>query len=292
MGAVVAAAEPSTGPTVRRIMVGTRLRQLREAAGVTREEAGYLIRGSASKISRLELGKVGFKERDLSDLLTHYGVSDDTERDALLTLARDANNPGWWQVYDEVTPSWFQNYLGLEEAASTLRVHETQVVPGLLQTEEYARALMSSSIPPVRDADIDGVVNLRLERQQLLTKSPPLALWVVIDEAVFHRPTGGRAVMRRQIEHLLRLSELPTVTIQLLPLRFGGHVTRGGAFNILRFTEPELPDLVYLEQLAGGLYLDKPEQVVRYSVVMEGLAVSGLPPEQTTATLHNFLERG
>ncbi|HEV7629269.1 MAG TPA: helix-turn-helix transcriptional regulator, partial [Streptomyces sp.] len=185
-------AQPAGGPTVLRRLLGAQLRRLRERQGITREEAGYAIRASGSKMSRLELGRVGFKERDVADLLTLYGVTDDTDRETLLGLAQDANSPGW-----------FETYVGLEEAAALVRTYEVQFIPGLLQTEEYARAVISlgnSAAPP---EEIEQRVSLRTTRQKLLTRGDAPRLWAVVDEAALRRPIGGRDVMRGQIQRLI-----------------------------------------------------------------------------------------
>lgn len=284
---------PTTaGPTVRRILVGAQLRRLREDRGITRDDAGYVIRASGSKISRLELGRVSFKERDIADLLTFYGVEDNEQREALLELARDANTPGWWHDYDDVLASWFQTYVGLEEAASLIRTYEVQFVPGLLQTEDYARSVIVSGRPELRAEEVERRVGLRMERQKVIgRKSHPVQLWVVVDEALLRRPIGGTKVMRGQIQRLLELSEKSNITIQIMPFRFGGHSAEGGAFSILRFPEPDLPDVVYVEQLVSALYLDKREHVDRYLETMNRLTVDSLTPEMSAEMLQKMLVR-
>jgi transcriptional regulator with XRE-family HTH domain len=276
------------GPTVRRILVGAQLRRLREAAGLTREAAGYRIRASESKISRLELGRVGFKDRDIADLLELYGMTDETQRNALVALAREANSPGWWHSYDDVLPNWFQTYVGLEEAASMIRSYEIQFLPGLLQTEAYARAVITSQGAPA--SEVDRRVHLRTTRQKILHReSTAPQLWAVVDEAALRRPIGGSKVMREQIEHLLQLMDLPNVTLQVMPFRFGSHAGESGAFTILRFPEAELPDLVYIEQLVSAYYLEKREYVDRYSQTMDRLTVESMPPDVTKRTLQRIL---
>ncbi|MGH3926320.1 MAG: helix-turn-helix domain-containing protein, partial [Pseudonocardiaceae bacterium] len=197
------AVKPGGGPTVLRILLGAQLRRLREAMGLTREAAGYTIRASESKMSRLELGRVSFKERDVADLLILYGVTDADERDSLLSLARQANEPGWWHRYSDLLPSWFQAYVGLEEAASRIRTYEVQLVPGLLQTEEYARAVTAQGLETKSPEEVDRWVSLRMRRQRLLTRAGAPRLWAVVDEAALRRPIGGRDVMRGQLEHLI-----------------------------------------------------------------------------------------
>nr|WP_307849894.1 helix-turn-helix transcriptional regulator [Saccharopolyspora sp. HNM0986] len=273
-----------SGPTARRLVLGGQLRRLREASGISRDDAGYEIRGSGSKISRLELGRVGFKERDVADLLTLYGVADETERATFLEMVRQSNQPGWWHRYSDLVPSWFQDYVGLEESASRIQTYEIQFVPGLLQTEAYARAIASQGMPEAVDEEVDRRVGLRMYRQRLFNQPNAPKLWAVIDESVLHRPIGGRAVLREQIEHLLEITKLATVSLQVLPFDLGRSGAEG-AFSILRFAEPEIPDIVYLEHLCGALYLDKPEDVEIYSKVSHRLAVDAQTPEATRKTL-------
>jgi transcriptional regulator with XRE-family HTH domain len=269
--------------------VGAQLRRLREAANLTREQAGYRIRASESKISRLELGRVGFKDRDIADLLELYGVEDAVQRDALVSLAREANSPGWWHAYDDVVPNWFQTFVGLEEAASLIRSYEIQFLPGLLQTEAYARAVVSAGAPNVPIAEVERRVHLRVARQSILHRPQSPRLWAVVDEAALHRPIGGTKVMREQVEHLLTMMAMPNVTLQVMPFRFGGHAGDGGAFTILRFPEPELPDVVYVEQMVSAYYLDKREYVERYASAMDRLTVDSQPPDVTRQTLEKIL---
>ncbi|MEV6796047.1 helix-turn-helix transcriptional regulator [Streptomyces sp. NPDC051320] len=259
---------PGGGSVVRRILLGSQLRRLRESRGITREAAGYSIRASESKISRMELGRVSFKARDVEDLLTLYGVADDAERGSLLGLAKEANLAGWWHSYGDVLPGWFQTYVGLEGAASLIRVYEVQFVHGLLQTEAYAHAVVTRGNPRASAADIDRRVALRLERQKVLVSESAPQLHAVLDEAALRRPYGDRSVMRGQLQHLIEISEQPNVTLQVMPFDFGGHAGESGAFTLLRFPESDLSDLVYLEQLTSALYLDKPEEVGQYEQVM------------------------
>jgi transcriptional regulator with XRE-family HTH domain len=280
---------PGTGSTVRRILLGSQLRRLREAKGVSRQDAGYVIRASESKISRLELGRVSFKERDVDDLLTLYGVVEDTERDALLQLAREANTPGWWHRYNDVLPGWFQTYVGLEESAALIRTYELQFVPGLLQSEGYARAVIRLGNAGAAEHQIDHRVGLRMQRQERLTGEDAPRLWAVLDEGALKRPIGGPEVMRGQFEHLIEMSKLPNVTIQVMPFRFGGHAAEGGAFSILRFPEQDLPDVVYVENLTGAMYLDKRDDVDTYLQAMERLCVDSATPERTVELFGEYL---
>ncbi|MHA6625662.1 helix-turn-helix domain-containing protein [Pseudonocardia sichuanensis] len=274
---------PVTGPTVLRIGLGGALRRRREAAGVTRERAGEAIRASPAKISRLELGRVGFKERDVADLLTAYGVHDPAERAEFLDLARQANTPGWWHRYSDLLPGWFETYLGLEQASSVIRNYEIQFVPGLLQTRDYARAVtMLGHSDPV---EVERRVELRMQRQELLTGPNPPTLWAVVDEAALRRSLLGPAQYRDQITHLIEMSELPQISLQVAPFSYGGHAAAGGPFAILRFAEPDLPDIVYLEQLTSALYLDKRADVEHYAAVMDRLCAQVEPPDRTIEIL-------
>ncbi len=288
----MAAAPGAGGPTALRIMLGAQLRRLREAKQITLEDAGYAIRASGSKMSRLETGRVGFKSRDIADLLTLYGVTDEQERTALLELARQANAMGWWHDYADVTPTWFEPYVGLEEAAASIRCYEIQFVPGLLQTADYARAVALLGYPAGSAAEIDRRVSLRMARQAVLTRAAPVHLWVVLDEAALRRPIGGADVMRGQLRHLMEISARPNVSLQVIPLERGGHAAAGGAFSILRFSERDLPDVVYLEQLTSALYLDKREAVDHYLAVMERLCVEALPTSGTAQAISAMLRAG
>ncbi|MFD7734099.1 helix-turn-helix domain-containing protein [Kitasatospora phosalacinea] len=282
--------QPSGGSMVRRILLGSQLRRLREGCAITREDAGYAIRASESKISRMELGRVSFKERDVADLLSLYGLSTGPDREALLALVREANKSGWWHSYNDVLPNWFQTYIGLEEAAALIRTYEVQFVPGLLQCEEYARAIFAQNRPTLDEEEIDRRVALRTRRQKLLTEGRGPKLWAVIDEAALRRPVGGPEVMRAQLEHLVELAGYPSVVVQVMPFRFGAHAGESGAFSVLRFPEQDLPDVVYVEQLTSALYLDKRDDVDEYLQVMERLCVDSLTPQQTLDLLHSILK--
>jgi transcriptional regulator with XRE-family HTH domain len=265
-------------------MLGARLRRLREAADISRAEAGYAIRSSESKISRLELGRVSFKERDVTDLLTMYGVTDPDKREAFLEMVKQSNQPGWWHRYTDLVADWFTDYLGLEESASRIQTWEQQFIPGLLQTEDYARAITTRGWAAPASEHVDRQVAIRLRRQALLSRPDAPKLWAVIDESVLHRPIGGRRVMLAQIEHLLELTKRPTVTVQMVPYQFSGYAAEG-SFTMLRFAEHELPDVVYLEHLCGALYLDKRSETELYSRVFDRLTVDAYPPDDTRQLL-------
>jgi transcriptional regulator with XRE-family HTH domain len=277
----------SGGPTVQRLVLGSQLHRLRESRGITAEQAADAIRGSHSKISRMEHGRVGFKERDVADLLTLYGVTDNEERAALLNLAREANTPGWWHAYSDIVPSWAQPYVGLEAAASVIRTFQIQLVPGLLQTDRYARALIGQG-SATSDEEIARRSELRASRQEILRRPDAPQLWVVIDEAALRRPVGSRDIVREQIGHLIEVADHPAVTLQIMPFSAGAHSAMGGPFTILRFAEPDLADVVYIEQLTSALYLDKPVEVDSYLEVMEQLCLQAEPVANTTKLLRHI----
>jgi transcriptional regulator with XRE-family HTH domain len=267
-------------PTARRIMLGARLRRLREAAEVSRAEAGFAIRSSESKISRLELGRVSFKPRDVTDLLAMYGVTDPEKREAFLEMVKRSNEPGWWHRYIDLVADWFQDYLGLEESASRIQTWEQQFVPGLLQTEDYAKAIISHGWSPMATQSVQRQVGMRMRRQALLGRPDPPKLWAVIDESVLHRPIGGRRVMLDEVEHLIELTKRPNITLQVVPYQFSGYAAEG-SFTSLRFAEPELPDVVYIEHLSGALYLDKRSDTELYGRVFDRLTVDAYTPDHT-----------
>ncbi len=278
------------GPAVARVLLGAQLRRLRESSRITREEAGYQIRASRTKIGRLENGRVGLKERDIADLLALYGVDDEAGRSAMLALARWANAPGWWAEFGKVLPDWFETYVGLEQAASLIRTYEVQFVPGLLQTADYARsvALLGHLASPAEEIELR--VQLRLTRQGLLDGPDPPSLCAVVDEAALRRPLGGRRVMRAQFEHLIEMSERPNIVVQIMPFSRGGHAAAGGSCTIMRFGEPDLPDVVYLEQLTSAVYLEKRTDIDHYTHVMDRLSAQAEPPENTATLLEQIIE--
>jgi transcriptional regulator with XRE-family HTH domain len=283
-------AQGGGGPTVQRMLVGARLRRLRTEMGLTREEAAEAIRASEWKIHRLENGQVGFKDRDIVDLLRLYQVTDPEEVAEFVTLAREANTPGWWRHYGDLLPSWFRTYVDLEAAATLIRTYEGQYVPGLLQTDDYMRAVVRGAHLEDNNEEVGRRVRLRLARQTLLTREQPPRLWAVVDEAALRRPVGGREVMHGQLERLLEASELPNVTLQILPFAAGAHPAMVGSFSILRFGDQELPDVVYLEHLTSASYLSKTEEVDRYLHVMESICVRAAPPDRTAELLGKILD--
>lgn len=278
-----------SGPTVMRIVLGTQLRRLREAAGISRQAAGDVIRASHAKISRLELGRVGFKERDIIDLLKLYGVTDEREQESYLGLVTRANARGWWHQDHDLLPGWFEMYLRLEQEAAFIRTYQVQFMPGLLQCEPYARNVIRAGHAGESAYEVDRRVQLRIQRQKMLTEPGAPQLWAVIDEAALRRPFGPPAVMRQQLEYLLEMVALPNVTLQVLPFHIGSHAAAGGPFSILRFAEPDLPDIVYLEQLNSAVYLDKRSDIEGYLEVMERVSVQSETPTASYAMLRDAL---
>jgi transcriptional regulator with XRE-family HTH domain len=275
--------------TVLRMLLGTQLRRLREAAGVTPDQAGYEIRASRSKINRMENGRVGFKNRDIADLLTLYGVTSGEARAATLELARRANVPGWWAKYSDILPDWLEMYLGLEASASVIRTFDLQFVHGLFQTEDYGRAVTMLGHRSAGPDEIERRVSLVMKRQDLLTQSEPVRVWSVMDEAVLRRPVGGREVIRAQLRHLSDVAALPNVTLQAVPFGHGGHTAAAGSFTILRFDEPGLPDVVYVEQLTSALYLESRSDLDHYMEVMYQLSADALTPASTARFISDLI---
>lgn len=280
----------SAGPVVPRLILGARLRELREGRDISRQAAGEAIRASRSKISRLEAGRHRFKTRDVADLLTLYGVTDEAGRATLLALAKEANSPAWWQHFNDVVPTWTRAYLGAEQAASLVRCFEVQRVPHLLQTPDYARASLRLAHSGAGGAELDRRVKLRMTRQRILRRRPAAQLWAVIDEAALRRPVGGLGTMRAQLRHLIEICRLPQVTVQVMPFLAGGHAAEAGPVTILRLPGGRLPDMVYLEQRVTALYPDKPTEIECYWDVMNRLVVEAESPEETPTILHRILQ--
>jgi transcriptional regulator with XRE-family HTH domain len=279
-------ADGPVGPAVVRMVLGARMRELREASGITCANAGYVIRGSHSKISRLERGRTAFKQRDVADLLTLYGVSGEIERNDLFALVERANTPGWLHEYGDVLSGLDETRLELEQCASVIRCYENQFVPGLLQTEDYARALIRHHHPGATQAEIARRAELLARRREILYGPEPGRLWAIIDEAALRRRPGSAATMRRQLKELIEISELPSITIQVMP--FSAGTTAGGAVTVLRFAEPEVADVVYLDQFTGALHLAKPADVQHYAQVLDRLCTRAEQPAKTPAFLRRL----
>jgi transcriptional regulator with XRE-family HTH domain len=269
-----------SAPTVLRIVLGKRLRTLREQAGVSFEDAARAIEVTSLTVRRIEKAEVGLRIPYVRELLVTYGVPAQ-EIDDFLELAREANQPGWWYKYRDVLPEWFKAYVSLESEATVIRLYEPHYVPGLLQTHDYAAALLRVGFPNESKEDIDRRVSLRLKRQDLLAKSDAPAVWAILDETVLRRPVGGTEVMRAQIDRMLESLEQPKVRIQIMPLAVGAHPGAFGPFHHFRFGFSELPDVVYSENLTGSVYVDRPEDVVSYLEVLDRMSVQAEPVART-----------
>ncbi|WP_338324689.1 helix-turn-helix transcriptional regulator [Nonomuraea polychroma] len=280
-----------SGPTTLRLLIGAQLRRLREARGITREDAGYAIRGSHSKISRMESGRTSFKARDVADLLTLYGVTDDAERASLLALVRQANAPSWWHEYRDVIPDWFEPYLGLEHDAALIRTYEVQFVPGLLQTRDYAHAIIAQGHEHDSTEQLERRVEVRMRRQEMLAPPTRRKLWVVLDEGALRRRVGSEAIMRAQFEHLARMAEQPHITLQIFPFAAGSAIGGVGPVTMLRFAQKELDDVVYLEHLTGAQYLTRESDVRHYRHLLNELGIHAAPPAETPTLLDQLIEK-
>ncbi|MEU6845131.1 helix-turn-helix transcriptional regulator [Streptomyces sp. NPDC046716] len=283
--------EPRSAPTVGQVVLGRRLQDLREAAGLKREDAAKVLRVTAATVRRMETAEVALKIPYLQMLLKSYGVAD-TEAAAFVQLAEDANKPGWWQRFHDILPGWFSMYVSLEGAASLIRSYEPHFVPGLLQTEEYARGVLKSGAigrELVDDPDrVERHVALRMQRQALLTREDAPRLWMVMDETALLRPVGDAAVMRGQIDRLLEVTDLPNVTLQVAQFSSGPHPGTYGPFVLFRFAVPELPDMVYSEYLTGAVYLDARPEVATHLEVMDRMAAHAATAPRTKEILSDL----
>jgi hypothetical protein len=277
-------------PTVLRMILGRQLQTLREKAGLSHQQAADAIYASEWTLRRIEAGKGALKPLNIKSLLVSYGVTDVREIDAFLSLARDASRPGWWHSYSDVLPDWFTTAVGLEESASLIRAYQPQVVPGLLQTEAYVRAITAASFPAEKEEDSERRVALRLGRQDLLRRPAPPEYWVVLEETVLRRPIGGPQVMRGQIEHLIECAAEPNITIQVLPFSAGWHPAMYGMFNIFRFPDDTIPDVVYSEALTSACYLNKPEETAKHTQALDRMAAQAATPDQTVTNLREILK--
>ncbi|MFJ6835801.1 helix-turn-helix domain-containing protein [Streptomyces sp. NPDC091209] len=273
-----------SAPTVLRMVLGKRLRHLRERAGVSFEEAARTLEVTPLTVRRIEKAEVGLRIPYVRELLRVYGVPA-AEVDDFLTLAREANQPGWWYKYRDVLPEWFSAYVSLESEASVIRLYEPHYVPGLLQTHDYATALMRVGFPNESKDDIGRRVALRMKRQDLLAKAEAPAVWAILDETVLRRPVGGREVMRAQFDRLTEVLDMPRVRIQIMRFGVGAHPGAFGPFHHFRFGFSELPDIVYTESLVGAVYVDRPDDVVSYLEVLDRMSVQAEPVARTRAIL-------
>ena len=273
------------GPTVLRLLLGAQLRRLRESRGISAQEAARAIRGSESKISRIELGRNAVREIDIADLLTLYGITDKAEREQMLQLASRANQPGWWHRYHDVLPVWFQAYMGLEESAQSIRTYDAQFVPALLQTEDYAASVLALGDYSLDEAE--RLVVLLKERQRRFAAGG-IRLWAIIDEVALRRPLGGPGVLRGQLEHLRNACRQPFLTLQVTPFPVVSYAAPG-SFNILRFGDADMPDMVYAEQLTSATYIDKRAEVERYLLAMERLSIVSASPAESQDLITSIL---
>ena len=272
----------SQSPTVRRRRLGMELRRLRESSSLMIEDVAKHLECSMSRVSRIETGKSVARIRDVRDMLDLYRVGDETQREQLLTLAKDAQQRGWWTEYESVLSAGLDTYVGLEASAASIRSFQTHLIPGLLQTEEYSRALIKVGQPTESSVNIDRMISLRRRRQAMLADAGTLEMWAVLDEAVLRRPIGGHAVMRAQLARLLEVDELPSVTIQVLPFTRGAHPGLGGAFTIIGFPDPTDLDVVYVDSPAGNIFLEKDRDVRRHTTWFDHLRAAALPPDEST----------
>ncbi len=276
-------------PTVRRRRLALELRRLRESARLTCEEVAEQLECSASKISRVETGRVSVSPRDVRDMLEIYGVPE-SQREGLVQLARDSRQKGWWHAYSDTIQPHFATYLGLESAASEIRIYEVSLIPGLLQTEEYARTVISAGMVNSPHDDIERQVELRMARQPTLTRADPPKFWAVLDEAALRRRVGGSGLMRMQLEHLLDLAMLPNAAIQVIPFGGGAHPAMGRPFVILVFPERVDPDVVYLQDLTSALYVEDVDEVDRYNMFFNHLRATALSFDDSAALITSVLK--
>jgi transcriptional regulator with XRE-family HTH domain len=269
----------NVNPTVRRRRLGQELRRLRELKGMTAEEVAERLLVSQSKISRLENGRRSISQRDVRDLCGVYEVEDQRIVESLMQMAKDSRQQGWWHAFGDIP---YSVYIGLETDAASLRVYEPQVVPGLLQTRQYAEALIAGALPESGTTDVEKRVSVRVRRQERLNDAEhPLRLWVVIDEAALRRLVGDKQLMREQLEHLVELSQLPHVTVQVLPFEMGAHPGINGQYAILEFPDTSDSSVVYIEGVTSDLYLEKANDVQKYSVMYEHLRAQALNVDHT-----------
>lgn len=263
-------------PTVRLRRLAGELRALRAAAGLTREEVAEQANINAATLYRIETARVRPQKRTLLAILDKYGITDEQRRTDLVELSKQATQLGWLQAYESELPEEYTTYISFEAEARSVRNYESLFVPGLLQTEGYARAVATASLPYADDQEVQRRVETRLKRQQSLTKDNPLRLWAIVDEAVLHREVGGRAVMDEQLRHLLDVTTQPNLTFQVLPWKVGAHPGMHGAFAVMDFPDPADPELVYIENMAGALYLEKEADVRRYAEMFDQLRAAAL----------------
>jgi hypothetical protein len=280
-----------SSPTVKRRRLAAELRRYREAARLTIDEVAERLEWSTAKISRIENARVGVLPRDVKFLLTTYGLSDQDEAwDVLLILARESRQRGWWQQYGEAVPDWFEVYVGLEAEAATIFAYDAEFVHGILQTEDYAWAVHKAQLITASNGEIDKLVKVRMARQEILRSSDAPQLWLVLNEAVIRRVVGNGTIMREQLERLIEASQLPNLTLQVVPFNAGAHAAMDGSFILLGFPEPTDPQIVYIEYHTGALYLEKPAEVTRYRLMFDHLRASALPVDASRSLMARVAE--
>ncbi|MFC5661935.1 helix-turn-helix domain-containing protein [Kitasatospora misakiensis] len=277
-------------PTVLRRRLGSELRRLRERTGLQAKAVADTLRFSATKISRIESGQTTLKESDVRALLELYGVTDESELRQFISLTRRSTQRGWWHDYGDALPDWFQTYVGMESDASRIRAYETELIPGILQTSDYARAIFRAALadrPDNVDETVDRRAKLRLQRQEVFSRPDPPAVWAVLNETVLRRPVGGSEVMRGQVLHLLDAAHRPNITIQVLPLSIGAHAAMSMPFHILSFSD--VPGhVVYIEALTSSLYLEKEADLARHEIVFDQLADAAMTPGESVSWMHQI----
>jgi transcriptional regulator with XRE-family HTH domain len=273
-------------PTARRRRLAAELRELRIAANMSGEQAAERLEWSTSKLSRIENARIAISPGDVRELLALYDIEDRSTCDVLVTLAREARKKGWWHTYGDVLLQGFDVYVGLEAEASALWIYEQQFIPGLLQTEDYTRALFQTAANRNSPEEIERRVTVRMARRELLTRSPdPLELWAVLDEAALRRQVGGPEVMAQQNRHLLEASALPNVTLQVMPFNIGAHPGMAGAFSVLGFPEPTDPEIVYFENQTSGIVVEDPDQIRRYRLIFDHLMAAAVSPDASVSLI-------
>ena len=276
---------PGGAPTVLRMVLGRRLQDLREKAGLSFEQAAQALDVTHATIRRMEKAEVGLKIPYVEKLLMTYGITSPEEIGGFLALAREANRPGWWHSFRDVLPDWFSAFVSLEGEAAAIRAYEPHYVPGLLQTPDYAGAVLRAGQPHASSDEISRLTDLRVERQSLLTREDAPLLWVVMDETVLRRPIGGRTVMRDQLGALIEATELSNVRLQVMPFTAGPHPAMYGPFHIFRFALQELPDIAYSESLVGGVYFDDRDDVSAFLEALDRMCAQAAPAQSTKAIL-------
>ncbi|MFF5260295.1 DUF5753 domain-containing protein [Actinomadura viridis] len=281
-------------PTARQRRLAQELRRLREERGLRQEDVARELDWSLSKQEKIERAAIAVRVADVRAMLHLFGLSTSEHKqqyDAMVQLTRDARVKGWWHAFGDAIPSWFESYVGLEADASTLHTYAVQLIPGLLQTENYARAVAQAVRPSLTADDVEAAVTARMERQARLAPPDPLDFWAVIDEAALHRQIGGPSVMRAQLEHLAHLASRSNATVQVLPFSTGAHASMGTSFVILKFSEPTAPDIVYLEDLTSSAYLEEDPHISRYNVAFDHLRSAALSDRESSQMIARLARR-